>query len=85
MCRLLNSQTSSGNTRIFPLVARTNTPIPGFPTTVDDIDRLSETNLDRILRLLSIPYDGELEDKQRRLRIWCGIIHMRTELAAQEH
>jgi hypothetical protein len=51
---------------------RTNSEIPEFPTTLNDLVAMTDEALSRVLSELNVPVDGSLLDKKRRLMLHIG-------------
>ncbi|KAB2570158.1 hypothetical protein DBV05_g11180 [Lasiodiplodia theobromae] len=74
----------SGDRNLAPLRSIINfKPIPGFPTTVDDIDHLTANAVDTILDHLDDKRDGLLFERKERLKSIIGLVKNAPELTPQ--
>ncbi|KAK0702029.1 hypothetical protein B0T26DRAFT_682108 [Lasiosphaeria miniovina] len=64
-------------TKEFPLETLhsvlTGSPIPDFPAQLADIDQLTDTQADIILRQLGAPMQAGIQEKRKPIRAFCGV------------
>ncbi|KAF8536385.1 hypothetical protein BDD12DRAFT_807836 [Trichophaea hybrida] len=72
--RHCNGKTASNwNQQYFTLRSISTQPIPNFPRTGYDLDRLDGATINGILTALNLPTTGDVQERRHRLKRWIGL------------